>query len=259
MKDTKWLIIILMLLMGATSVHAANETIDPQLQAEIAKETGAAVPGNGAVPAPAQAAQKQLAAPAGASTVVVPTQVIVSPAPQQVAPSNVQQQPTTYVEASPLVQSRADQLRKMRQDAEVGTEQKLVEKIEAARLEDEQKRARKLFGDQNFSAETAQPQQQPLPPQNVYLVPPPVAPAPLAAPTQSPEEVKADIVQSVKADLAKEEEEKKSTRYYFSAGAGVADYADATNISNQSSFGGSLGLISDSGAVVDLGLNYGNY
>ena len=43
--------------------------------------------------------------------------------PQQV----VQQQPTTYVEASPLNESRAEQIRRIRQEAELKTEEKIVE------------------------------------------------------------------------------------------------------------------------------------
>lgn len=56
-------------------------------------------------------------------------------------------QPVTYVEASPMSASRADQIRKARQEAEVGTETKIVEKLEESRLEDERRRAERLFGD----------------------------------------------------------------------------------------------------------------
>lgn len=59
----------------------------------------------------------------------------------------VQKQPTTVIEASPLSESRAERLRKARQDAEMKTEEKLVERIEHSRLEDERRRAEVLFGD----------------------------------------------------------------------------------------------------------------
>jgi hypothetical protein len=60
--------------------------------------------------------------------------------------SRVVSQPTTSVEAAPLTDSRADELRKARQGAEINTEQKIVEKLEESRLKDEKKRADKLFG-----------------------------------------------------------------------------------------------------------------
>lgn len=59
----------------------------------------------------------------------------------------VYKQPTTVVEASPLVESKAEKIRKSRQDAEVATEQGIVEKLEQSRLEDEKRRAEVLFGD----------------------------------------------------------------------------------------------------------------
>jgi len=59
----------------------------------------------------------------------------------------VQKQPTTVIESSPLGESRAERLRKARQDAELQTEEKLVERIEHSRLEDERRRAEVLFGD----------------------------------------------------------------------------------------------------------------
>jgi hypothetical protein len=57
------------------------------------------------------------------------------------------QQPTTVVEASPVVESKAEVLRKQRQNAELATEQKIVEKLEDSRLQEEKARADRLFGD----------------------------------------------------------------------------------------------------------------
>lgn len=58
-----------------------------------------------------------------------------------------QKQPTTYIEAAPLSDSKADRMRKSRQDAEAQTESQIVEKLEQSRLEDEKRRADALFGD----------------------------------------------------------------------------------------------------------------
>lgn len=56
-------------------------------------------------------------------------------------------QPTTVVESTPAKDSKAESLRKARQDAEIQTEQKVVEKLEESRFKDEQNRAERLFGD----------------------------------------------------------------------------------------------------------------
>lgn len=60
---------------------------------------------------------------------------------------SVQAQPTTIVESSPAINGRAESLRSARKDEEVNTESKIVEKLEASRLEDERRRADALFGD----------------------------------------------------------------------------------------------------------------
>ncbi len=55
-------------------------------------------------------------------------------------------QPVVHVTDSPISKTYATELRKSRQDAEVQTEQKIVEKLESARLRDEQERYNRLFG-----------------------------------------------------------------------------------------------------------------
>lgn len=60
---------------------------------------------------------------------------------------SVQKQPMTVIEASPLVESRIDRLRKSRQDHETQTELSLAEKLEESRIMDERRRAEALFGD----------------------------------------------------------------------------------------------------------------
>lgn len=65
--------------------------------------------------------------------------------------------PTTVVEANPVSESRADAMRRARQNAEVQTEQKIVEKLEESRLREENERAERLFGNklESTSAATA--------------------------------------------------------------------------------------------------------
>jgi hypothetical protein len=54
--------------------------------------------------------------------------------------------PTTVVEANPVSESRAEAMRRARQNAELQTEQKIVEKLEESRLREENERAERLFG-----------------------------------------------------------------------------------------------------------------
>ena len=80
-------------------------------------------------------------------------------------------QPTTVVEAPPASESKADSIRKQRQGQEVQTEQKIVEKLEDSRMQDEKSRADKLFGNKLDNQQPAAQTQQAPPPQPVYTPP----------------------------------------------------------------------------------------
>jgi hypothetical protein len=105
-----------------------------------------------------------------------------------------QKQPTTVIQASPLVESKANEIRKTRQDAEVKTEETIVEKLEQSRLEDEKKRAEVLFGDkfntlmtqgqQQSATQAGQPVQQQQQMQQVMLVPMTAIPVQTTQPPQ---------------------------------------------------------------------------
>lgn len=110
------------------------------------------------------------------SSAQAPSQVknevtIISSAPQSV------EQPTTVISAAPLAPSRADEIRRARERAEVETEQGIVEKLEKDRLEDETKRRENLFGKRKKHKEDEETQIVVVP-----VAPPVVAPAPVAAP-----------------------------------------------------------------------------
>ena len=92
--------------------------------------------------------------------------------------TQVQKQPTTYIEASPLKKSRADQIREARQQVEADTESKIVEKLEVSRMEDEKRRADVLFGEKFNQVGQQQSQAVVIAPAPVAVV----APAPIAAP-----------------------------------------------------------------------------
>ena len=60
--------------------------------------------------------------------------------------AQVSNQPTVRVMGTPISVSYAAELKKSREEAELQTEQKIVEKLESSRLRDEQERLNKLFG-----------------------------------------------------------------------------------------------------------------
>lgn len=68
---------------------------------------------------------------------------------QKASNTTVQKAPVTVIEASPLVESRADKMRRLRQEEEMKNEIRLVEKLEMSRIEDEKKRIDNIFGSGN--------------------------------------------------------------------------------------------------------------
>lgn len=183
-------------------------------------------------------------------------------------------QPITVVEAAPLVPSRADQVRAARKEAEVHTEQKIVEKLETSRLEDERRRAERLFGDRfdninaeaqaNALAKIKEGKQE----EAKIIVVQAEAEAEAEAkviekekPRKSDDELKAEIAQSVKEDLSKiQKEEKKFEKgqMTFSGTVGSVQY-DAINIGSDLAVGGTIGWMVDSRMLLEAGLQYSNH
>jgi hypothetical protein len=163
-------------------------------------------------------------------TVVVPQQA------QQINQQQaVQKQPMTLIEASPLSDSRADMIRKNRQDEEMRTESKIVEKLEQSRMEDEKRRAALLFGDKFDNMQNTQ--------QSVSA---PAAQAPVHETTvihpvyiQPKEEISRE---EVRAALSENDTmvAPVETRY-FSGLAGVGEYPDVNNVKGNYSLGAAFG------------------
>lgn len=205
----------------------------------------------------------------------------------QVQTAQVQKQPTTIIESSPLSESKADQIRKSRQDAEVHTEQKIVEKLENSRLEDEKKRANVLFGDafnrleqngsaQQGSATTASaPQAQPI----IINMPAAAAtPAPVVVETvpmtvqtvkhtehkdpsdeiSSRDMLREEIRSAMDAEKAAAAQPAVTTQKYFSGMLGMSDYPDAKNVKGNYAMGASFSSRRDS-LIVEGGFLYSNY
>lgn len=191
--------------------------------------------------------------------------VYQQPVTQQSALMQIQKQPTTLIEASPLTESRADALRKGRQEEEVRTEARIVEKLEASRLEDEKRRASILFGDK---FDSLQNQQQPAPMSPaapaplLQQQPAPVAPAP--QPIIIQQEQKEDTRDVVREEIrAALDEEKDAITApvevrYFGGFVGITEYPDVKNIKSNYSLGAAFGTKYDQ-LILEGSFLYSNF
>ncbi len=268
----------------------AQSSLDEEVNAELDRMYQGGASQTQAAPAAKvtpQTIQQPVAAPAQATAPAQGVQVTVVPvsaAPQAVSLPAVApkaepvKQPMTVIEATPLVESKAEKLRKSRQDAELSTEQGIVEKLEQSRLEDEKKRAEVLFGDKfntlmNQGQQTAAPVSAPAPvavaPAPIPVVVPeqiveaPVVAAPIAEEKKDPglnrDEVRSEISTAI-ADMKKEQEAAKpKSQTYISLMAGSGDYPDAVNVKPQYSFGLGIGRQLDDHLVLEGSFQYSNF
>lgn len=225
-------------LCASVLAQVQSQNIDMDVDSEIDQLYQAPVAKKSSTPSQGSAVFTQ--------TVVVPQQ---QPASQQPMQQAVQKQPTTLIEASPLADSKADMIRKSRQNEEMNTESKIVEKLEQSRMEDEKKRASVLFGDrfealQNGSAAPSPVQVAPAPQpvQPIYIeqkkeAAPTVEVEPKETLTRDAvrEEVRAALTEDSKAITAPVE-----TRY-FSGYAGIGEYPDVKNVKGNYSLGAAFG------------------
>lgn len=199
----------------------------------------------------------------------------------QVQTGQVQKQPQVNITASPLQRSRAEQIREARQQVEVDTENKIVEKLEVSRIEDEKRRASVLFGQQfdqlsqqnntinsNNNVNLNQGQQQvPVQMVPVQMVPVQAAPAPAPAVVVKEDdfvdgvESREWIREEIRAALKTEESlpiEPIETRY-FGAVLGVGDYPDVRNVRGNYLLGATFGTKFDNAYAVEGSFIYGDY
>lgn len=199
----------------------------------------------------------------------VVTQTIVVPQQQaQAQQPAYQKQPTTFIEASPLSDSKADMIRKNRQDEEMRTETRIVEKLEQSRMEDEKKRASVLFGDKFDKLQNNEQQQQQVQPAA------PVQQAPAVQPVyiEPKETLTRDAVREEVRAALKDDETAVTAPVesrYFAGIAGIGEYPDVKNVKGNYSLGAAFGTRYDnyllvegsfvmSNYTVDL-VNYGGY
>lgn len=160
------------------------------------------------------------------------------------AQRRLQKQPVTYVEATPLSDSRAEQMRRARQDAELETEQKIVEKLETSRMEDEKKRAEALFGDRlTKQPEVAPVADQPVM-QEVHVV-------------QDPSPVQQEVNMSLEDEKIKGKD--KTVVSSFSGLVGFGEYPSVDNVKSNLNVGFSYGRTYDDHIVLEGSFLYSNF
>lgn len=173
------------------------------------------------------------------------------------------QEQTSTVEANALSTSKAANLRKSRENIEINTEQKIVEKLEESRIRDEKSRADRLFGDRFDAIYDPYMRQEQKVEQNVIVGnPAPVVAAPVAplAPVEpAPQKVEVlvktepvkeavsnthinqnQIHNEVKIERESPKSETKD-RSYVAADGGLAQYVDAVNVKGNGAMGLALG------------------
>lgn len=179
-------------------------------------------------------------------------------------------QPDTIVEATPLNPSKAELLRRKREQEEKQTEDRIVQELEESRLKDEKERAQRLFGDklQQSSQQTPQAQQpvwQPVLPQQPTAQPtqPPTEPPTVSSPqiinnnhqvvgvdaapndTGKKSELEREVLKNEILERKSVLPTKESTQpvgYYMTGVVGMTDYSRAVNVQSKMGAGFSIGV-----------------
>jgi hypothetical protein len=279
----KPLSLVLVLSVLASMGYAQSNNLDAEVDAELNQmyESSAktpAAPQISTVTIPNESVvntntnsqtQSASASAVNSQPIYIVNQKHAAPAPQ------VQTQPTVTIEASPLIDSRAENLRRARQDAEMSTEAKIVEKLEQSRLEDEKRRAQVLFGDK-LSGQNPEANQAPVAPQAPAPAPQPQiiiipqqapAPAPVAAPvvetkTEAAVEVptEKEVEAAVKSELSMPLEvvpHVPVAQKYFSGLIGVSEI-DSSAVQANYTLGFTYGTKYDDAYAVEGTFMYSN-
>ncbi|MEK2645062.1 hypothetical protein [Bdellovibrio sp. BCCA] len=250
--------------LSIAPTYALAQSIESDVDAELDQMYSSQQGAPAAAAAPVQAQPQAQAGIANTAPVSgQPIYILNQATPTsnaQLQQTQVQKQPTTVIEASPLTESRAEQIRRSRQDAELQTEQRIVEKLEQSRMEDEKKRASVLFGDKfnQLDQQQQQPQQVQQP---VYAQPvQPVQPVQVQQ-VEEPKENTRDIIREELAAAMKTEEEAAvaplETKYVAGI-LGVGDYPDTRQVKGNYALGVAFGTKYDN-IVIEGSFLYSNY
>lgn len=177
------------------------------------------------------------------------------------AQQQVQKQPQVDVIAAPLTKSRAEKIREARQQAEVDTENKVAEKIELSRMEDEKKRAAQLFGEQQAVQQTQVTTTvvAPVQTQQQAVVAAPVVVEPVKEEKVDRGTIREELRAALDAEKSALEEKPSIEKHYFGVGLGIGDYPDATNVRGNYILNAAFGTKYDDTYAVEGQFNYGDY
>ena len=149
--------------------------------------------------------------------------------------AQVSNQPVVRVVGIPTSSTYATELKKSRKEAEVETEQKIVEKLESSRLRDEQERLKKLFGDT---------------PKQKTVVAPTVPSTPITVKATDESEIYSETV---------EEEDEDSIYVGFHGGQSSNLTRALENVTSYGSFGISFGAFDESGLILESSFYYSQH
>lgn len=190
----------------------------------------------------------------------------------------VQEQPLTVIESTPLRESRADQIRRARLSVEAQTETKIVEKLEAARIEDERQRQDRVLGAVGSGASVPQPQpqtyqqpvQQPVPPpvqqqqpqqvqQPIVIQASPVQVVPVVVKEREEREEREERAEIKTSFYEERRAEPTENRYFISGNAGLAEYANRSNVRGNGALGFTVGTTLSDGLIAEGSFLYSTY
>ena len=249
--------------LSIAPTFAIAQSVESDVDAELDQMYSGASSTQAASPTTAPSAGIANSAPVSGQPIYILNQATPTSnanANAQLQQSQVQKQPTTVIEASPLTESRAEQIRRARQDAETATEQRIVEKLEQSRMEDERKRANVLFGDKFDNMNNQQQPQQVVPVQQVQPIIVQQAPAPVQK-VEEPKENTRDIVREEITAALKAEEDAviaPTEQKYIAGLLGIGDYPDAKDVKGNYALGVAVGTKFDN-FVVEGSFLYSNY
>lgn len=179
-------------------------------------------------------------------------------------------QPATVVEAAPVQDSKADLMRKARQNEEVKTEQKIVEKLEESRLKEEQARAERLFGNkldaqtehkaEEAKVEKVEAKKEEVVPQVTIQKVEIIQPAPAVVEKSAAKEEKSEDLADSKLSLKQEakQEEVKTDRFFVGALLAAPNY-NTSNVKTNYGLGVTVGMNLASDFVIEGSFLYSNH
>lgn len=266
----KTLLLAALMSMSPGMVYAQGNAFDNELDAELETITATRAGPQSATAAPVGAAIAPQGSVGNGSQPIYILNQATPTSTAQIQQAQVQKQPQVDISAAPLNKSRAEAIRDARQQAEVETENKIVEKLEASRMEDEKRRADALFGNaidqstqNNINAQNVNLQQQQAV-QAVQVVPAQVVQAPVvvAAPVKEEEVDNRDLIrEEVRAAIesSKPVEDVVTEQRYVGGVLGIGEYPDVVNVRGNYSLGASFGTKFDNSYAVEGTFLFSNY